>query len=107
MNTDAARLTGFLEQLNNGQAAVVLPELDRLLQQEPQHPGLLALRAEALRLTGQLGPAILAYIKAGQSGAGARVWLTAGAMLADERKTDEALTCRTRPTKPRPTTMRF
>jgi protein O-GlcNAc transferase len=93
MNTDAARLTGFLEQLNNGQAAVVLPELDRLLQQEPQHPGLLALRAEALRLTGQLGPAILAYIKAGQSGAGARVWLTAGAMLADERKTDEALTC--------------
>ncbi len=93
MTIQAGRLETLLGQINGGHAADALPELDRLLIQQPAHPGALALRAEALRMTGRLEEATLAYKRAGESGAGARNWLLAGVLLAAERQTDEAVQC--------------
>jgi protein O-GlcNAc transferase len=87
------RLETLLEQINAGQAAAMLPELDRLRAQSPEHPGVLSLRAEALRLAGQSAEAIEAFKLAGDKGAGARSWLAAGILLAAERDTDEAMQC--------------
>jgi protein O-GlcNAc transferase len=83
----------LLEQINGGQAADALVELDRLHTQLPGHPGVLALRAEALRLTGRRAEAIDAFKLAGENGAGARNWLAAGILLSAERATDEAVRC--------------
>ncbi len=85
------RLETLLEQINTGQAAATLPELDRLRAQLPEHPAVLSLRAEALRLSGRSVEAIEAYKQAGEKGGGARSWLAAGVLLAAERATDEAL----------------
>jgi predicted O-linked N-acetylglucosamine transferase (SPINDLY family)/SAM-dependent methyltransferase len=93
MTIPAGRLESLLEQINGGRAAGALPQLDRLLQQQPANPAILVLRAEALRLLGRLPEAVEAFRHAGERGAGTRSWLLAGMLLAAERKTDEALTC--------------
>jgi protein O-GlcNAc transferase len=93
MTIQAGRLETLLGQINGGRAVDALPELDRLLEQQPAHPAALALRAEALRMAGRLEEATAAYREAGEKGAGARNWLLAGVLLAAERKTDEALKC--------------
>jgi protein O-GlcNAc transferase len=86
-------LQALLEQINGGHAAEALPELDALLRRQPGHPGALALRAEALRLTGHVPEAIRAFKHAGERGAGVRNWLAAGILLAAERSIDEASEC--------------
>ena len=86
-------LEALLEQINGGRAAQALAELDLLLQRNPAHPAVLALRAESLRLLGRLAEAIEAFKQAGEKGAGVRNWLAAGLMLATDRKTDDALRC--------------
>jgi protein O-GlcNAc transferase len=93
MTTGPGGLEALLEQINGGRAAQALTELDLLLKQHPGHPALLALRAEALRLSGRLPEAIEAFKQAGEKGAGVRNWLAAGLMLASDRKTDDALQC--------------
>ena len=93
MTIQAEQLGKLLDQINSGNAAEALPELDRLLQQQPQHPAVLALKAEALRGIGRLPEAVEAYQQAGKHGAGARNWLLAGILLASDRKTDEAVKC--------------
>jgi len=93
MTIPAGRLDTLLKQINGGRAAKALPEIDRLLERQPGHAAVLALRAEALRLTGRLDEATAAYRQAGERGAGARNWLVAGVLLAAERKTDEAVSC--------------
>jgi protein O-GlcNAc transferase len=93
MTNPAARLQALLEQVNNGAPAEALPELDRLLAQNPDHAAILTVKAEALRLAGRGAEAVLVYRRAGEKGGGARNWWVAGALLAEERKTDEALTC--------------
>ncbi|HEV2701508.1 MAG TPA: methyltransferase domain-containing protein [Steroidobacteraceae bacterium] len=94
MNSNA--LSVLLDQVNNGQAAEALPELDRLHTQQPNHPGLLTVRAEALRRTGRNAEAICAYRQAAAAGGGVRNWLAAGILLAAERKTDESVQCLTK-----------
>jgi protein O-GlcNAc transferase len=91
MEVLAESLNTLLEQMNSGRAAQALPELEQMLIQEPAHPGLLTLRAEALRLTGRLEAAVDAFKRAGESGGGPRNWLIAGVLLTNERKIDEAL----------------
>ena len=93
MTIQAERLETLLGQINGGHAADALPELDRLLIQKPANPAALALRAEALRMTGRLEEAAAAYKEAGEKGAGARNWLLAGVLLAAERKSDDAVHC--------------
>jgi len=88
-----ARLQQLLERINGGQASAALRELDRLLKQHPGQPAVLALRAEALRLTGQLTEAIAAFRQAGEAGAGPRNWLAAGILLAAERDTEGSIEC--------------
>ncbi len=88
-----APLEALLEQINGGHAADALPELDDLLRRHPGHPGALSLRAEALRLTGNVPEAIRAFKHAGERGAGTRNWLAAGILLAAERRADESLQC--------------
>ncbi|WP_322048781.1 methyltransferase domain-containing protein [Paraburkholderia sp. J67] len=86
-------VAALLEQINGGQAAEALPELERLLALQPEDLGLLTLKAEALRLCGRTHEAIAAYRHAAQRGAGSRNWLVAGTLLAGERDTDAALAC--------------
>ncbi|HEX4327192.1 MAG TPA: hypothetical protein VH105_10255, partial [Burkholderiales bacterium] len=93
MTIQAGRLEALLKQVNGGRAAKALAELDKLSTQQPGHVGVLALRAEALRLTGRLPEAIEAFKQAGGKGAGVRNWLAAGVLLAAERNTEEALQC--------------
>lgn len=93
MKIQADRLAALLEQINLGQAKKALPTLDKLLRQEPAHPGLLALRAEAVHQTGTAAEALVAFRRAGEGGGGARNWLAAGILLAAERNTDEAMPC--------------
>jgi predicted O-linked N-acetylglucosamine transferase (SPINDLY family)/2-polyprenyl-3-methyl-5-hydroxy-6-metoxy-1,4-benzoquinol methylase len=93
MTTQAEQLDRLLEQINSGDAAETLPELDQWLRQQPDHPLALTLRAEALRLAERPAEAIEAYRLAGSKGGGARNWLLAGILLAGERKTDEAVKC--------------
>ena len=93
MGIAAESLETLLAEINGGRAAQALPELDQLLADQPGHPGLLTLRAEALRLTGRLDIAVEAFKHAGESGAGPRNWLIAGLLLANERNTEESLRC--------------
>jgi len=91
--TQPGPLEILIEQINGGRAAEALPVLDGLLLQNPGHPTVLAIRAEALRLLERVPEAIEAYRLAAEHGAGARNWLLAGMLLAGERKTDQALRC--------------
>ncbi len=93
MGISAQSLETLLADINGGRSAQALPELDQLLVQQPNHPGLLTLRAEALRLTGRLDAAVAAFRRAGESGAGPRNWLIAGLLLANGRSIDESLVC--------------
>src|SRR6185312_12507362 len=93
MSIPAGRLETLLEQINGGQAAAALPELERLQAQAPTDPAVLSIRAEALRLAGRSTEAIATYKLAGERGAGSRSWLAAGVLLAAERATEEALQC--------------
>lgn len=93
MTISASRLTALLEQINQGQAQQALPVLDELLRDEPAHPGLLSLRAEAVHQSGSAADALMAFRRAGEGGGGARNWLAAGILLAADRNTDEALAC--------------
>lgn len=93
MSIHPGHLEALLEQINTGQAAAALPELERLQAQLPTHPAVLSLRAEALRMAGRPAEAIAAFKQAGEQGAGARSWLAAGVLLAAERATEEALQC--------------
>lgn len=93
MSIHPGHLEALLEQINAGQAAAALPELERLHAQLPTHPAVLSLRAEALRLAGRPAEAITAFKQAGEQGAGPRSWLAAGVLLAEERATAEALQC--------------
>jgi protein O-GlcNAc transferase len=93
MTIQAEHIAALVEQINGGRAASALPEVDLLLAQLPENPGLLSLRAEALRLAGHPADAIEAYRRAAQQGAGARSWLAAGVLLAAERATDQAVEC--------------
>lgn len=93
MKIPADRLDALLAQINSGQSSKVLPTLDKLLRQSPAHPGLLALRAEAVHQCGTAAEAVVAFRQAGEGGGGARNWLAAGILLAAERNTDEALHC--------------
>jgi protein O-GlcNAc transferase len=87
------RLETLLEQINAGQAAATLPELERMRVELPEHPGVLTLRAEALRLAGRSTEAIEAFKLAGEKGGGARSWLAAGILLAAERATNDSIEC--------------
>jgi protein O-GlcNAc transferase len=93
METSARSLEALLDDINGGRAAQALPELDQLLSSIPGHPGLLTLRAEALRLTGNLNEAVEAFKHAGETGASPRSWLVAGVLLTNERNIDEAVKC--------------
>jgi protein O-GlcNAc transferase len=93
MQTAARSLESLLDDVNGGRAEQALPELDQLLSTLPEHPGLLTLRAEALRLTGRLDAAVEAFKHAGETGASPRSWLVAGVLLTNERNIDEALKC--------------
>ncbi len=93
MSIHPGHLEALLEQINAGQAAAALPELERLQAQLPTHPAVLSLRAEALRMAGRPAEAIAAFKQAGEQGAGARSWLAAGVLLAAERATDAAMEC--------------
>jgi protein O-GlcNAc transferase len=93
METTARSLEALLDDINGGRAAQALPELEQLLSNVPEHPGLLTLRAEALRLTGQLTEAVKAFKQAGETGASPRSWLVAGVLLTNERNIDEAVKC--------------
>ncbi len=93
MGIAAESLETLLADINGGRAAQALPELDQLLSRLPAHPGLLTLRAEALRLTGRLDAAVEAFKHAGECGAGPRNWLIAGLLLATSRNVEESLTC--------------
>jgi len=93
MTIKAERLAELLEQINSGHAKKALPSIDKWLEKEPEHPALLGLKAEALRMLGRVAEAIAAYKRAGQGGAGARNWMVAGMLLAGERSTDEAIEC--------------
>jgi protein O-GlcNAc transferase len=93
MSIHPGHLEALLEQINAGQAAAALPELERLQAQLPTHPAVLSLRAEALRLAGRPTEAIAAFKLAGEQGAGARSWLAAGVLLAADRATDDAMQC--------------
>jgi protein O-GlcNAc transferase len=93
MSIHPGHLEALLDQINAGQAAAALPELERLQAQLPTHPAVLSLRAEALRLAGRPAEAIAAFKQAGEQGSGARSWLAAGVLLAAERATDDAMEC--------------
>ncbi|SAK97871.1 TPR repeat-containing protein [Caballeronia calidae] len=83
----------LLKQINNGQAGAALKRIGDLLRNDPNHPGLLTLQAEGLRMSGRHAEAIESYRRAGAVGGGARNWLVAGLLLGGERRTDEALKC--------------
>ncbi|SQF99602.1 putative O-linked N-acetylglucosamine transferase, SPINDLY family [Paucimonas lemoignei] len=93
MTIQDGRLEALLAQINGGHATEALPEIDQLLDQQPDHAALLGLRAEALRLCGRNAEALQAFKLAAEKGAGARNWLAAGVLLAASRTTDEALQC--------------
>lgn len=93
MTIRAARLETLLEQISNGEAKKALSSIDKWLLKQPGHRALLGLRAEALRVVGRVPEAIEALKEAGKAGAGARNWVVAGILLAEERNTDEAIQC--------------
>lgn len=81
----------LLQQIQNGQANLALQQIEPLLEQQPNQPGLLTLKAEALRFSGRGREAIPVYQRAGAVGGGARNWLVAGHLLMAERRVDESL----------------
>jgi len=83
----------LLALINGGQAVQAIPELQARLREQPGHPALLTLLAEAYRVAGRPAEAIPAYRQAGAAGGGSRNWLAAGILLADARQSDEALAC--------------
>ena len=93
MTIQEGRLEALLAQINSGHATEALTELGQLLEQLPENPALLGLRAEALRLSGRFAEAVEAFKLAAEKGAGARNWLAAGILLAAMRTTDDALQC--------------
>ncbi len=93
MGASAQSLETLLADINSGRSAQALPELDQLLVKHPGDPGLLTLRAEALRLSGHLDEAVKAFRHAGESGGGPRNWLIAGLLLANGRNIEESLVC--------------
>jgi protein O-GlcNAc transferase len=93
MTTQAGQLDELLARINGGRAAEALPELDRFLLQQSDHPLALTFRAEALRLMERPLEAIEAYQLAGRKGGGPRNWLLAGLMFANERQTEAAVRC--------------
>ncbi len=93
MNTPQDVTTLLLTQINTGEAKEALLKIEALLLQFPLHLGLLVLRAEALRVTDQSAEAIIAFRQAGAFGGGARNWMAAGHLLAQERRMEEALVC--------------
>lgn len=93
MSLPAETLDDLLTRINGGAAAEALPELEALLAEQPAHPGLLTLRAEALRCAGRMSEAGPAYRESGRHGGGVRSWLLGGLMLAADMRTDEALAC--------------
>ena len=93
MTIKAERLEELLEQINTGQAKKALPAIDKWLLKQPGHLALLGLRAEALRLIGDADEAIAALKEAGRAGAGARNWMVAGIMLAEQRNNEDAVAC--------------
>ncbi len=93
MGASAQSLEVLLADINSGRSAQALPELNELLVRHPGHPGLLTLRAEALRLTGHVEEAVAAFKHAGESGGGPRNWLIAGLLLANGRNIEESLAC--------------
>jgi predicted O-linked N-acetylglucosamine transferase (SPINDLY family)/SAM-dependent methyltransferase len=93
MGASAQSLETLLAEINDGRSAQALPELDQMLVKHPGHPGLLTLRAEALRLTGRIDAAVDAFRQAGECGGGPRNWMIAGLLLASGRNIDESLIC--------------
>lgn len=91
MSTSPNLTEVLLHQIQNGQADLALQQIEPLLEQQPNHPGLLTLKAEALRFSGRGREAIPVYQRAGAVGGGARNWLVAGHLLMAERRVDDAL----------------
>ena len=94
--TTAPTLTEtLLHQIQHGEADAALQQIEPLLEQQPNHPGLLTLKAEALRFSNRGREAIGVYQRAGAVGGGARNWLVAGHLLVADRRIDEALSALT------------
>ncbi|HEX3837551.1 MAG TPA: methyltransferase domain-containing protein [Steroidobacteraceae bacterium] len=93
MGISARSLETLLGDINDGRSTQAVAELEQLLVEQPRHPALLTLRAEALRVSGRVDAAVEAFRYAGESGAGPRNWLIAGILLAHGRNIDESLTC--------------
>lgn len=91
MTTAPSLTETLLHQIQNGQADQALDQIEPLLAQQPNHPGLLTLKAEALRFSQRGHEAIAVYQRAGAVGGGARNWLVAGHLLMAERRVDDAL----------------
>ena len=91
MTTAPSLTETLLHQIQNGQAAQALDQIEPLLAQQPNHPGLLTLKAEALRFSDRGHEAIAVYQRAGAVGGGARNWLVAGHLLMAARRVDDAL----------------
>lgn len=91
MTTSPNLTETLLHQIQHGDAAGALQQLEPLLEQQPNHPGLLTLQAEALRFSGREEEAIRVYQRAGAVGGGARNWLVAGHLLMAQRRIDAAL----------------
>lgn len=90
--TNSPNLTEtLLHQIQHGEADAALQQIEPLLAHQPNHPGLLTLKAEALRFSGRGPDAVAVYQRAGAVGGGARNWLVAGHLLVAERRIDEAL----------------
>jgi predicted O-linked N-acetylglucosamine transferase (SPINDLY family)/2-polyprenyl-3-methyl-5-hydroxy-6-metoxy-1,4-benzoquinol methylase len=87
------QLQQLLLHINSGQAAETLPKIESLLKKHPTHLGLMTLKAESLRLIGQTDAAIQTFTQSAELGAGERNWLSAGVLLATQRRVDEALAC--------------
>ncbi len=92
MNAQTNLTDVLLDQINRGETDSALQQLAVLLEKQPNHPGLLTLRAEALRLSARTGEAIAAYRRAGAVGGGARNWLLAGLLCGEQGRPAEALT---------------
>lgn len=82
----------LLDQINRGERDDALQQIAVLLERQPNHPGLLTLKAEALRLSTRIAEAIDAYRRAGAVGGGARNWLLAGLLCNETGRAQEALT---------------
>lgn len=82
----------LLGQINGGSAHVALTQIEKRMRRNGKSKVLLTLRAEALRLSGDIDGAIDACRAAAIAGAPGN-WFRAGLLLADVRRPDEALAC--------------